>query len=161
MTKCNGCPAIVVAAHNGHVEIVQLLLKSGVHPDISDREKCTALYMACLRGHTDVISELLSSGADVNTQTNEGATGLAIASQMGYRDIVVLLLDQKGVDASLAGNKQGTPLVRAVSHNHAEIVDMLINAGNGNVRPTFIILSLSLSVFLSTHISTHPPKYPR
>jgi ankyrin repeat protein len=55
--------ALLVAAQEGHLEIVRYLLDHGV--DISASDGMTALHNACAGGHMDVIDLLLERGAEL------------------------------------------------------------------------------------------------
>jgi ankyrin repeat protein len=72
--------AIQRAAENGHYEVIDLLIKSGV--DVNGRPAKrggrTALQAAALPGHLEVVNQLLDSGADVHYETSkhDGRTAL-------------------------------------------------------------------------------------
>ncbi len=64
---------LMLAAHQGHAEVVTALLEAGVPVDETLSDGQTALFVATQAGNTDVVSALLAGGADPNHQTNNGA----------------------------------------------------------------------------------------
>ena len=63
------------------VDIVQLLLDSGIDPNVQDELGMTALHWALynnklLSNHGDIILLLISSGADINVAAQDGRTPL-------------------------------------------------------------------------------------
>lgn len=75
-----GCTPLVVAARDGHLEAVQLLVDNGADLEVVDPEyKRTALAWAAFHGHLPVVAFLLEHGASVNTKDGFGHTPLATA----------------------------------------------------------------------------------
>merc|ERR1712137_245739 len=61
--------ALILATENGHASAVQVLLRTGVDPDIKLEEfnNQTAAAIASQRGYTDVVHELVRAGADLDS----------------------------------------------------------------------------------------------
>jgi len=59
-----GITALMCAAGNGHLELVQYLLDNGAHINARSTEGGTALYFAFFHGHHKVANLLLERGAD-------------------------------------------------------------------------------------------------
>ena len=59
----SGFTALMFASGNGHLEIVQLLLKAKAKPDLQTENGETALYLAVMKGHPDIVQLLLEYGA--------------------------------------------------------------------------------------------------
>ncbi len=68
------------ASRNGHLEVVELLLKRGARADNIEGESHTALTLAAAAGHTHIVSRLLTAGAD-HTHKEVGGTALEIATK--------------------------------------------------------------------------------
>ncbi|EAW11774.1 ankyrin repeat domain-containing protein [Aspergillus clavatus NRRL 1] len=113
----------------GHISIVQLLLRNGV--DINTppmRYKgFTALQGVAFGGHGDILKLLLDAGANVNARGSyyNGYTALSAAAKGGHRQIVEALL-QAGADVSIAsGNTLWTPSRIAIFRGHTDIAQLL------------------------------------
>lgn len=65
-------PLIKAARHNSNSDIIQLLLKHGADPTISDKQKNTPLHFAALRGTKDVAIFLIKLGANPYAQNQAG-----------------------------------------------------------------------------------------
>ena len=61
-----GFTPLILAAFNGHLKIVRLLLDNGSKIDMKDIGGDTALISACSAGHEDIVKLLIYNGADVN-----------------------------------------------------------------------------------------------
>jgi len=123
--------ALSYAARNGHVPVVDLLVRARAEID-ADVYRGTALIWAASRGHGAVVACLLESGADPNTRATfggplhgEGVTALHIAAEAGHTAIAEQLL-AAGADPSIVdGNGYGTPAGWA-AHNGHEFLAALI-----------------------------------
>ena len=108
-----GCSALTVAAEEGHVELVHLLLDRNAQPNHC-KDGRSALLLACQAGHLKVVQLLIDHNADVNLEklnmvTDESGnkvnkdkrTALMFASQFGQTECVKELLapqNQAGED---------------------------------------------------------------
>ena len=111
-------------------EVVSFLLKRGAKIDFQDSEGYTALTGVCLRGMYSMAKLLLEKGANPNLQTNEGGTPLSLTCQQDhqFKEVVKLLLDFCA-DPSIPSFDGTTPLMRASTHQHHQIVKLLLQAG--------------------------------
>ena len=84
--------ALVHAAAEGDVDLVQMLLSQGARLDVRD-EGFTPLLVAAQFGHTEVCKLLLETGkANVKETTPDGFTPLLHAAQSGHNEVCELLL---------------------------------------------------------------------
>jgi ankyrin repeat protein len=97
--KCDYSPLERVA-HEGHVELVQVLLEHGADANAQDNERCTSLYWASDWGEPVVVQVLLSHGADVTAQCKNKQTPLHRAKE----EVARLL--QHGADANALGHHE-------------------------------------------------------
>ena len=89
--------ALIAAAHLGHVEIVETLIKAGAPLDHVNNLGWTALIESIVLGdggqrHTDTLRALVEAGASLNLADAGGNTPLALARGHGYDTMVEILL---------------------------------------------------------------------
>lgn len=119
---------LIMAAQNGHDDVVQLLLDRAANPDLSTHNGVTALSQAAMNGHAKVVEALLAKGARVEARLADGATPLLLAAQNGHLWAVQALLD-RGADVHARTSDGGTPLIQASHKRHNEIVRVLLTCG--------------------------------
>ena len=104
-----GSSPLMLAAVEGHTEIVTALLEKGANTALTNHAGQTALISAAREGHVEVVKVLLAAGADANAKTPAGFSVLYGASMNGHDDIVRLLLkagaDPTTKDASVYYNR--------------------------------------------------------
>ena len=120
--------ALHVAARHGNVNIVEMLIGSGMDVNlIHDKPRLNfpkrALSVAAEGGNIQLVRLLVEAGA--NPESKDDA--LCYASGVGNDELVELLL---GAGANInQGWGWGKPLQRAVEHGHARTVKILLDAG--------------------------------
>ena len=120
--------ALIMAAQDGHVEAVRLLLAAGANVNLQAQNGVTALIMAAQNGHADVIRLLLANGANVNMQRPNGGTALMSAAYNGHADVIRLLL-AAGANVDMQRSDGVTALMSAAYNGHVEAVRLLLAAG--------------------------------
>lgn len=123
--KIKNSNALFIAARNGNVEIVELLVSKGVETEIVDSVGDTPLLIAVREGHTGVVKELLQYGLDVKQQDSYRNTLLGIASEKGYASIVEILLSV-GYNKDYIDESGWSPLHRACLNGQVEVVRVLL-----------------------------------
>jgi ankyrin repeat protein len=88
--------ALIAAAHLGHVEVVQILIKAGAPLDHVNNLTWTALMESIVLGdggkrHTETLRALVQAGANLNIPDRAGITPLAHARGRGYKEMAALL----------------------------------------------------------------------
>ena len=84
---------LLLAAKEGHLEVVRLLLEAGADKDAADTDSWTALSTAADNGHLEVVRLLLEAGADKDAaEDTDSWTALHIASFRGNLEVVRLEL---------------------------------------------------------------------
>jgi ankyrin repeat protein/catechol 2,3-dioxygenase-like lactoylglutathione lyase family enzyme len=89
-------PLLHVAAENGHLESVEVLLKAGFDVGARDRmDQATALHWAAQQGQAAVVERLIAAGSDVNDAADAheiGPIGWATCFQVVRQDMADLLM---------------------------------------------------------------------
>ncbi|HEX9879768.1 MAG TPA: ankyrin repeat domain-containing protein [Candidatus Binatia bacterium] len=111
--------------------IVELFLRAGMNPDMTNEWGWTPLMHAALAGHTGVARSLMAAGAAVNTKGEGGLTALSLAAGVGQTEVVKLLLgaaaevnitDAEGWTALMYASERGyADVVKALAERHADI----------------------------------------
>lgn len=88
--------ALIAAAHLGHVEVVDRLIRAGAPLDHVNNLNWTALIEAVVLGdggpdHQEVVRLLVEAGADRSIGDRDGVTPLAHARARGYDGMVAIL----------------------------------------------------------------------
>ena len=104
-----GTQTVRAAGWNGHVDVVEVLLKADadvnkavhVHKVSLNSKRRTALIMASDRGHRAVVRMLLQGSADDNK--NDGSTAHIEANKRGHVDVALvktlLIITSRGPEA--------------------------------------------------------------
>ena len=120
-------PPILLAAQNGHDDVVRALLEYDADPNQAQNDiGVTPVYSAAENGEVGVVLVLLGHHADPNIGTAVGATPVYIAAQQGFLDVVQALLG-RNADPNRARTDDGdTPLCAAVQNGHAAAATLLL-----------------------------------
>ncbi|TFJ82444.1 hypothetical protein NSK_006270 [Nannochloropsis salina CCMP1776] len=102
-----------VAAAEGVLEAVRLLLQAGASPAAVDKAGYTPLHWAAGKGHEKVVEELLKHNADANATDKNGLTPLHRAAYWGQTACIKELLYKGGADANVQDHLQHTPFMMA------------------------------------------------
>jgi len=120
--------------NDGQIEAVRILVDAGADVDEQFDNGITALMLMSILRQTETVRVLLEAGADVNATNNaDGGTPLIFAVYGGSTETVSLLIesgaDVSAIDAG-TGNEDGrTALSYAKEKEHAEITEVLKQAG--------------------------------
>lgn len=115
-----------IAAREGHLSIVQYLIKCRAEINAADHDGATPLFWATQNGHVEIVKFLVQQGAKVNVTTSTGDTPLHIAAQKGHLSIVEFLSGVEGIHIDARNIDGDTPLLLASQMGHREIVQLLI-----------------------------------
>ncbi|KAL6841834.1 hypothetical protein ACP4OV_028346 [Aristida adscensionis] len=83
-----GRTALHMASANGHLTVVEYLIKNGANVNATNLEKNTPLHWACLNGHIEVIKALISAGASVSALNSHEKTPMDEAVTKGKMEVI-------------------------------------------------------------------------
>jgi ankyrin repeat protein len=124
----DGFTCLLLAAFDGHLRTVRLLLCAGANKKAKTPGGSTPLFVAAQEGHVAVVNVLLAAGAEKEAKTTEGGSPLYIAAQIGHLAIVEALLAD-GADKNAKMNDGSTLLIIAAVKGHISIVRALLASG--------------------------------
>jgi ankyrin repeat protein len=123
---------LFIAATNGRIQIMEMLLNKGVGANRFIGEK-SPLYQASWRGYLQAVKLLLDFSADVNCRFYGKETAVYVAAKCGYTNIVKVLLTKHSTigiaDPNSVSSGKDTPLYAAVSNGHIDTARALLDAG--------------------------------
>uniref|UniRef100_A0AAR2LRG0 E3 ubiquitin-protein ligase MIB2 n=1 Tax=Pygocentrus nattereri TaxID=42514 RepID=A0AAR2LRG0_PYGNA len=122
--KNQGKTALQVAAHQGHMEVVKVLLQANSSIEAKDEDGDAALHYTAFGNQAEIARLLLSKGANVNLLNNSMCTALHIAVNKGFTD-VVRVLTEHSADVNLQDSYGDTPLHDAIAKDFRSIIELL------------------------------------
>lgn len=122
-----GRKALHYAAEAGHLDAVDLLLKSGCSVNAMDKNNSTPLYFAVKTNRADILKRLLDHGA-MHHATPEGWTELHLCAALGFLECAQLLISA-GWGVNSVDTVNWTPLHDAVFFRRKNVVQVLVNSG--------------------------------
>ncbi|XP_046902418.1 ankyrin repeat domain-containing protein 50 [Hypomesus transpacificus] len=123
---------LLLAAYEGHEEVVELLLEAGADVDESagpHAAAVTPLLAAAAMGHAATVGRILFWGAAVDGIDGEGRTALSLAAARGSLEVVCALLD-RGLDENHKDDMGWTPLHAAACEGHRAVCAALTERGS-------------------------------
>lgn len=139
---------VIVAANDGELGVVRLLVQRGANIHATGHSGRTALHVAALMDFEVVAAFLLGSGAHASCKDKQGCTPLILASSrglMGAVDVLVEHLRASGTDLEEGDAKGRTALHWAAEEGQELVVAFLLRSGaqagcsdNGGVTPLML-----------------------
>mmetsp|Transcript_27752 Transcript_27752/g.50067 ORF Transcript_27752/g.50067 Transcript_27752/m.50067 type:complete len:944 (+) Transcript_27752:153-2984(+) len=126
----DGVTGVHVAAEEGHLECVNLLIEAGADVTVLDEEDRTPLLLAVKGNYGEVASALVKAGADPNTPyvDDEGEShNLLMDSVIVENADFALLLIENGADLYYKDDHQVTTLLQAAHRGIANVTEALLD----------------------------------
>lgn len=123
----NGDTALILAAREGNLPIVEALLDAGADKNALNDDNNGALWAACFADSLPVIEALAAAGVNLDTQNVNGATALIYTASAGKESMVKALLDA-GADTTLKTLDDYTAIESATT---PKILKLLKEVGRG------------------------------
>jgi len=141
--------ALMMAANNGHVEVVKELIKHGANPNEFTKYSCfnapiNVLMVAANNGHLEVVRELLNHGVDPNDYDSTYINAIMMAAKHKHVEVVRELLSHGAYSnittvchSVVTDTKYNedyrkynqSPLYFALEGGNSDIVSMLLSNG--------------------------------
>jgi ankyrin repeat protein len=123
-----GWTPLMLAAFNGHNEVIRTLIKHNANVHASDLLGNTALHWAVSAGQTSSAKLLIENRAGIDACNHSGMTPLFQATIHRRLGDVLLLIDS-GANLNLATRDGSTALHKAAAEGYTEIVRTLLHHG--------------------------------
>jgi ankyrin repeat protein len=127
-TDKHGRTALILAASEGRLAIIDILIEKGANLTNQDNDGLSALSWACLKGHFNAALTLLNNGVDINHTDHSGRTPLDLATFYGDVRLVQLLLD-RGANIEHVDKIGMRPIDRAIGCRNVPVVMCLLKKG--------------------------------
>jgi len=96
-----GIPLVCIAARNGNLNTLKLLLYSGAQVNLNAEDRgANALFDGALIRNKEIVKTLIEAQADVNVQSKDGQTALIVVVGAGDEAIVEILV-KAGADPDI------------------------------------------------------------
>jgi ankyrin repeat protein len=128
-TGPDGTTAIMFAAHNDDLSLVQALIKAGANVKLKNQFGTSAISEAAIIGSAPIIDALIKAGADPNFKNPEGETPLMEAARSGKVDAAKRLLDA-GADVNAKEGWGGqSAIMWAAAQSQPDMIKLLASRG--------------------------------
>lgn len=117
------------AAMNGHLTIIELLLKFGASPRKINSRGENALTLACMQENFNICERLIVAKGDVNYVDSQNRTPLLKAARYNSGSEVLQLLLKHGANPDVADQDGNTPLHFAAIRGTKDVAVFLMKLG--------------------------------
>ena len=121
--------SLMKASINSHVRIVELLLRFGASPKLTNNRGENALTLACMQENYAICERLLIAKGDVNYKDMNGRTPLLKAAQYNSNSKILELLLKYGANPEIADSDGNTPLHFSAIRGTKDVAIFLIKLG--------------------------------
>ena len=141
-----GRTAAWIAADNGSVDVLKVLLEASADVEVSGHGQRSCLQRACFHGHLQVVEMLLNREIRrlVDAADEQGATAFFASCHEGHLETAKLLAN-KGASIDVCASDGSSPLFVASQNGHFPVVQFLVEQGadkdrarDGGFTPLYI-----------------------
>lgn len=138
-------PILCIAAHEGNVPMVKLLLEFGADVELSNTQGCTPLILAASRGHCDVVRQLVAAGSALGHTDTANRCALVHAARMGKLNIVRYLIACDWMPRLITSSPTGDvsleeaaqqAMIAAAAQGHTGIIEDLLDMDDMQINAT-------------------------
>ncbi|KAG8328790.1 hypothetical protein J6590_101651, partial [Homalodisca vitripennis] len=124
-----GWTPLLIACHQGHMEMVTTLLANHARVDVFDNEGRSALHLAADQGYLQVCDALLTNKAFINSKSRVGKTALHLAATKGFANLCKFLIQDHNATIDVLTLRKQTPLHLAAAAGQLEVCRLLLELG--------------------------------
>ena len=136
--------AALIAASEGHAEVLNILAKHGADLDLPNENGTTPIMIAAQNGRVDIMTFLYLYGVNLNKLDENGMNCVALAAYHNHPSVVEFLLSiAEVVDATAivnfnqpSGPMEETPLGIAAMKGHVNVLKALLKSPRVNLTST-------------------------
>ena len=123
--KHQGKGALHVSAHQGHLDVVEMLLDdAGADIHLEDDDGDSALHYSAFGRKMEIMKSLLNRGANPNAKNLKGCSVLHVCVVMQHIEAVKLLINQPTIDVNTQDVYGDTPLHEAILKEYNSIAEI-------------------------------------
>ena len=130
-----GLTPLHMAAQQGSLDTVRLLVENGARIEDKDEFKATPLHTAAIHGHEDIAFYLIEKGANIWNRDTRGSDILMAAAESGAIQLAKYMLD-RGSRINRKNDYGATPLSRAASRKDNRPMLEFLTAKGADINST-------------------------
>jgi hypothetical protein len=156
MVQVGGETALILAAENDAVDVLETLLCAGAAVNLQRNNGDTALSAAAGHDHHRSAALLLRHGAREDLASKDGSTALLRASAAGGEQTVALILATPGAARSAGSQDRAgvNAVIAAAQANRHGCLDRLLRAG---CSPDALTAEAESAIMLTARFESHLP----